>query len=335
MSQHSIFTGVVREEDSYTQLLCNLMIRDYEFQRVILNLFSDGKLITDQRLTRDEVRTKKGLGCYGQADMLIRTTEFILILEVKQSLRCAKTKGQIEGAYAKFLTEQDCASKWLVYLVPDGWDKRIKTERDLGATAEQGYIKTRLLTWEELAAKLQHLQIQSFDPAVKEFRDFLAPRFGPITFTKEEIDSMFDANFAEAISKVRGLQIIVDNLEENIRKTFRGRFKTTREKNNDSSEYGFYVQHGSEIILWVGIWTDVVREIQAPISFGFRDCWESAKNFQRLKGDEIDGSSRFALVSEDWSIYKIPHEFFQQNGPSGDLERKIWNLLRPVIEVLA
>jgi hypothetical protein len=312
------------------------MLRSEEFQEMVLYLLMNGGPALSHRLTSQDVTPEKYLGKFGRADLVIDVPDTIILLEVKHSARCARTKRQRAGDYEKYLKLQPNQQKWLVYLVPEGWDKKEQTKKELTAIRSDGTINTNLVTWETFYNRLARLRTETPGPMlfVQEFRSLLIDRFGPITFTEQEVRKMLDPKLSEYFSTVRGLQLIVDNLETKVRKSYKGKCNTNREDEQKHSEYGFYVQCGSSDVLWVGIWTEVVTKLGIPISFGFQDSWKSARHYLGARSPDREMPPDFETVGGDWWIYAIPKEVFESGGPDGEIESRIWNLLQPTLRAL-
>src|SRR5665213_2553285 len=107
MKQSSIFEGVVRSEDSYTNLLRNLMLTDEAYGSAICGLLRPKRLnlqLTSHAGVRTQVPLKTFNSKHGRADMLIETKSSVLLIEVKTALDCGLTGNQDFG-----LDENDLA----------------------------------------------------------------------------------------------------------------------------------------------------------------------------------------------------------------------------------
>jgi hypoxanthine-DNA glycosylase len=101
----SIFHKVVRNENSYTQLLCNMMKRDQVFCRTLLTLFAGenprwrfgGESFSPQTRPRDNC---------GQPDLIIESTTHCMIVEVKtESHRVCTPKQELLNTGRGYLSE--------------------------------------------------------------------------------------------------------------------------------------------------------------------------------------------------------------------------------------
>ena len=113
----TIFHKLVTDENSTTELLCNLM-RFSTFRRAILPVLLDNTLAED--ITFEQIETQADLAGAGQADLLVRTESFCAILEVKATSWRSLTEAQ-ERHYVTYLAAQPQPYRSLAFLIPNDW----------------------------------------------------------------------------------------------------------------------------------------------------------------------------------------------------------------------
>ena len=335
--KYPIFTKLKFDEVTYTQLLCNLMIRCGRFQDEMLELLTKGDCKVG-KITSENITTQKHLSGDGFADILIKTIDLILILEVKLKDYCATTPNQVDGRYADYLRKDPSnRHKWLVYLVPNKWIHREAIEKGLETIEKNGIVKTCLVTWEDVCWAIQSRSCHTCDPLVHEFGNFLKPKFGPISFTEEETNLMFAQNFATTFKAVRKLEMLVDALAKKLTNECKKRNKDIAENDNrfdvsprdSESEYGVYLVRRKNLptekpLLWIGIWDAV----NAQISFGIEKAWEQ-ETPGLLAALGATKEIRFEGSSDVWSLQMVSQDALKNRAPSVD---EVWDTLKPALE---
>jgi hypothetical protein len=146
----NIFFKLVKDENSATELLCNLM-RFTPFRCALLARLFPGSGVVNQ-IEHEGINTQIALsGGNGRPDVVIEGDKILAIVEVKVELNCVPTENQPDG-YFKYLLEQrgECAERWLAFLVPKGWihEQSIKDKfTRFKADSTYNCIKTSILYW--------------------------------------------------------------------------------------------------------------------------------------------------------------------------------------------
>ena len=129
MAQESIFHKLIKNENSYTQLLCNILKRDENFRNDFFSLIG----VAASSLNAVRIQAQRGLGCHGQADILIQSSTIYMIIEVKTESLRSMTDNQFLSTpqgYLRWLEQKmtERTEGWLIYLIPANWslleDKR-------------------------------------------------------------------------------------------------------------------------------------------------------------------------------------------------------------------
>jgi hypothetical protein len=155
MPRANIFDNVVTNENSMTELLCNLMRLSPAFRRALLARF-----LSDQcssRISEAEIYTQEGLDGCGRPDLIIRNEEVFALIEVKVQDHCGLTRNQPDG-YFEALLKDDRPRRWLVFLVPKDWPHLafLKERLELLSAAHtKSEITTRIVIWEDVLEVIQ------------------------------------------------------------------------------------------------------------------------------------------------------------------------------------
>jgi hypothetical protein len=218
LADESIFQGIVRNENSFTQLLYNLMTRDELFRKDVLSLFAGE---TRSRSTvRANIYIEKHLPNGGRADLLIENPDLAIIVEVKtEHLRGRTAKQLLSGlddnpkSYLAYLESRRSlgARGLLVFLVPPDWRRKADLEDEIAGYVRQGRdkgVEVQQITWRDLLDC--HKTEQTFNGSLwLEFHNLLERRFGAVRFQKSEINSMINGEMTFA-SVVKLTKLIDD-----------------------------------------------------------------------------------------------------------------------------
>src|SRR5579863_4468567 len=144
MPKESIFHKLIKNENSYSQLLCNMMRREGDFRGDFLDQFSKH---LKERVKASDIRTQVRLPKCGQADILIRSDKLCMIVEVKTESHRGVTdrQGLLDNpqSYQAWLEEQKAAGSeaWLVFLVPETWKNLPEKEQEIDDYKRRGREK--------------------------------------------------------------------------------------------------------------------------------------------------------------------------------------------------
>ena len=202
MPQESIFHKLIKNENSYTQLLCNILRRDGGFRNDFFNLVG----VQTTSLGAVRIQTQKGLAGHGQADILMQSSSICMIIEVKTEALRSMTDKQLLNtpkSYLRWLEQKVAESKeaWLIYLVPATWsllDEKTDAIGRYERSVEKAGVRIVLLIWEDVINLLAVAKRQTGFSVIEEFYSLLCERFGPIVFDDMETEVMFSENFPVA-----------------------------------------------------------------------------------------------------------------------------------------
>lgn len=271
MSNESIFNKLVRGENAHTQLLCNLLKRENVFREALLENLSPHLANFVQAA---HLKTQVHLAGCGQADILIRSPQLTIIIEVKTEVHRSLTEKQQlldhPASYLRWLEREKAkgSEAWLVFLVPASWKHREQKEDEITAYQKRfgsKGIQVRQVFWEDISRLIKKPVDKNEISLLEEFRLLLEQRFGPIGFTEEEANTMFQDIFP--MSTMLELIALVNKLgEDNVSKSI----KLDITKN----EIGWYFKKGGKskaCWLYLGCWLDFWEDTHRPICFGVSD----------------------------------------------------------------
>lgn len=329
MPRDSIFYKLVTNEDAYTQLLFNLMVRFDDFRKRVLGLFLNENQAL--RIAQNEIRTQTVLLECGRPDIVIRTAEICALLEVKVNLGrgltanqdvTASDDGDVKG-YVRFLLDAHAPERWLVFLVPKDWTHRSKVQSSLELLKKtHPSIAPKIVTWEQVLDVVRAMG-QPRDLLVEEFRKLLSDRFGYVMFSTEEA-GMLTNDFATAYRTVRKLEALVDETRAQA-----GNYRSEKTSPRERDEYGVYFYNADgKCVLWFGIWLDFCERKGFPLCFGIRDDWK--QSVPELEKSFAASCNDTPIPFDGWTVIGI-HPQTLDDKPA----EAIWGRLKPVLESVA
>lgn len=330
----SIFHKLVMKENSYTQLLCNLMKRDEVFCRTLLTLFAGenprtpfGDLsISPQRSLGDEC---------GQPDLIIKAATLCIIVEVKTESHRGRTQKQelldTGRSYLNYLKDRHDSGleTVLAFLVPHNWEFRQELEDEIATLREEAIekrVSVNQVYWEEVLERISKEETQADSPLIEEFRLLLAERFGPIRFYPEETKSMFTSGFP--MRNVVKLNAVLEGLRQKARKDA-GKLNIEKYGTrlySDMDEFGFCLRKSNGTLLFVGYWVQFWNAGHPyPICFGMPDAAPKVQEAFKSAFEEVYKEEAVPFVDK-WIMGWVPELDFN----SLDAVDEIWRKLLPI-----
>lgn len=207
----NIFHNLVDDEPSMTELLCNLM-RFTAFRRLLR-----GRFLTEacaSKIEFEDIATRARLGEGDCPDIVIANSDVYAFLEVKTDAYRELTQRQRDGSYLKPLSKDKRPERWLVFLVPEGWEFLELTEKLLGGldNDHSDGVHTRIRFWKkDVLDVIEMSGLQELNQIVAEFSLLLSPKFRVIAFSKDEVRMLVDKKLGTAVSKLFG---VVEKIRE-------------------------------------------------------------------------------------------------------------------------
>jgi len=261
----NVFYNLVTDENSTTELLCNLM-RFSAFRIPFLRLFLPEATATE--VVWEDFDTQLATTGGGRPDLQIRNNDFVALIEIKVSAGLATTPHQRRG-YFEFLRKQDARECWLIFLVPRNWAHRDELNRELaelaGTVGPGKTIGARVIHWNDVIDVIEKNDLAALNPFLNDFHKLLAARFAPkfVAFTAREMQMLFSNEIPSALAR---LQQIVDAVRD---RSTMGRVKASASRSLCPSEYGLYfLDDHNQTVFWFGVWTDFWKTQGTPLCFG-------------------------------------------------------------------
>jgi hypothetical protein len=260
----NIFYNLVTDENSTTELLCNLM-RFSVFRTPFLRQFLTETLATE--VAWEDFETQVEIEGSGRPDLQIQTKDVLALIEIKVTLGAGLTVNQPEG-YIEFLRSQNALDRWLVFLVPKSWEciGDLKSGFEKAAETDNSTkVQTRIIFWENVLEIFEKNDLVALNPFLHDFYDLLMARFGPkpLVFPVKEIFMLFSSELPTALSH---LQDLVDGVRD---RSTAFKVKPFSSRSLCPQEYSLYFldEQGREIF-WFGVWTPFWKANALPLCFG-------------------------------------------------------------------
>jgi hypothetical protein len=318
MARDSVFYKLAKDENSFTELLCNLLMRD-EFRTRVMPLLIPESLASS--IPAEAITTQEHAEDCGRPDIVIQTSNVCLLVEVKLNPRRGLTAYQEPSGceendkkrYSYFLSRQNVQHKWLVFLVPANWIYSEKLHA-FKAVPRNDQIQINICYWEHILGALQGIS----DPILEEFRKVLMRHLALLTLSPDELQAVHTDNFPNSFRAIRKSQIIIDQIAESQKHEW--------EKKNRQS-YGFYLGVNGKCKLWFGLWeVDGLVQLCYAISH-YDDATETAfRTFFQ------DSKIRTAGLDEKWILTDVAGELLRSDDPVRQIRKQIdmlLNSLRP------
>jgi hypothetical protein len=322
MANDSIFNRVVRTEDAYTQLLCNLMQRNDEFRERVLGLFLSSDL--PSKIGSYHIRTQAVLPECGRPDVIIEAPGIFAVVEVKVSLKRSLTVNQrptpcdvneITG-YSGFIRKHLAGDRFLVFLVPRGWEYCEEVQDAINQLSRgDPDVKGKVIYWEQILGVASTMA--NPDPFLDDFSRLLQ-RFALMTFSTEEVERMYSKGFP--IRDMLKLQNLVQQIGKRAKKKYTVKFS------QDSGESGFYLTNGDNWFFWCGIWVDACEQEGLPLTFGVTDQ-ELGKMPTLLRAFQEVYTERTKSI-DGYTVGSVPQEMLEGD----DAVDNVWKRLEPIMD---
>jgi hypothetical protein len=315
----NIFHKLVANEDSYTELLCNLM-RYSAFRRPLLSRILSEE--SAQHIDYDDIDTQVVLPDSGRPDIVIDSDSVYGVVEVKVDLGRGLTANQPDGYFRHLASKSWASTRWLVFLLPPGWDDGPRLKESLvrleAADTACG-VRTRIVDWHDVLDIIESNDLQALNPFFDEFHDLLEIRFRPrpIVFMRKEVSMLFSKDIPIALSK---LDKLIDQIQE---KGSTYKLDRKRSRGLPGDEHGIYFKDDQENqVLWFGVWTDFWKAENIPLCFGVSDKWPP--EIRQAFHSAYKGSIK---SFEGWKLGWVT----EQSLASENLLEEVWNQLAPVL----
>jgi hypothetical protein len=316
----NVFHKLVTNEDTLTELLCNLMQFSVFRRAVVARLLEERCAAT---IEYADIDTQIVFRDYGRPDLVIDNDDVYAFVEVKIVLDRPLTENQLD-AYLNRLSKDGRRDRWLVFLVPRKWiyvqDLQRSIQSACVAYASNG-VRAKIVYWEDILDLIEKEDLRDLSPYFDAFGNLLAERLKqrPIMFVTGEVFMLFRTEVPEALSKLKRL---VDSVKEKS-----GAYDPSLTCTKDlPPEYALYFRDSNQNdVLWFGVWPEFWRQEGFPLSFGVRDKWSQSVQ-DAFRASCKGRSKRF----EGWSLDWIGQEVLEATDPS----EMVWQRLEPVLQAV-
>jgi len=307
----SIFTKVVKNENSTTELLRNLF-QEKPFLDKFLDLFLVKNSISD--ITFGDISTQMH-SPEGRPDIVIDNENCRVLVEIKTKSNTDLTNAQNKG-YKGVFNERNSIERYLIFLVPKSYSSCDKIKKTIFPSIEKIDVNTKLVFWEDIIDLIEKERLDEQSPLLAHFNMLLREWYTPVRvdFSPGEIKSMFTKNIPVVFRK---LVEIVNSIDKN--NTHESSLYSPR----DMSEYGIYFKdHKGENILFFGMWMQFWEEHAKPLCFGVGDKFskDSIEYFDK----EFSGKY---IIYEDHRLVCFNEDIYECDDPAG----AIWAVLEPLL----
>lgn len=295
----TIFNNIVKDENDFTQLLCNMM-QFKEVREAFLSLI-DINEEKQKNINFEHFETEYSLGDNGRVDLAILTDTIITFVEVKindaplqDNQPATSDKENWKGYLESLNNDYQEFEQILVFLTKenyshlDEWKNRTKIWKK---KHKNSGIELKEISWEKLCTKLDEKYQQNQEKfgeigVYSDFRKLLKDWFEvePIILNKEILDKMKNKNLAQVIESIL---TIIDQIKEQLVKISLRKIT----KKLSIQEYGGSVYRDASEIIFFGRWLKHWKNTGNPICLGIDKVHISEDKFRKA----INESSFFEL----------------------------------------
>lgn len=316
----NIFYNVVRDENSLSELLCNLL-QFSPFKSLFGNILAE-KLGFAVDFDYEDVRTQDSLGSKGIPDISITTDDCLVLIENKIDSNTSLTANQPQSYLEYLEAENDFKHRGLLFILPSDYAHLTELQRrikNLSHSRRSNGTAFAVLQWEEIHQALAQSGLSELNSIFDHFSSLLTGWFSTqsITFNGGEIQMLYNKEIPALYLKMTGL---VDEVKNKLSKSY----KVAGEINSYGN--GLYVKDkdGSPII-WFGVWYQYWKETGFPFCVAVQEQWRPSivKRFRSRLGKEV-----LLFDEENWYIHGFPQDFLSDS----DSVKKVTQELIKVVE---
>ncbi len=290
--ENIFYRAVKGDENSVTELFCNLMATKYIRDAILYGLGIDEKAIPLIRY--EDISTQTKIDDCGIPDIVIENREVYIYIEVKTNPFTEVQQSQLTS-YPKKIKNSEKSYSQLVFLIPSNY----RHYHELNNIITDGHDKNRginIKNWDYLLEYLYNLEIDKNSSSVKEVLDFIqhvtVKRAVTISFTCEEVAIMYNN---EDLNNTVSLLFKLNKL-----------FNDTKDKVLSQINTGTYSLGKLEFEEWgQGFWLNSSTDsIFVGMNFGNEENTFSVA-FETKKYNIPEISQLPLSISEGWSLAKI------------------------------
>lgn len=258
----SIFDGVIKSENSFTELFTNFL-KYKPFRDAFLLKIGVHK--SSATFDHSHFNTQNSLGDYGIPDLYILNEECEILIEIKVT-NIPRTNNQPNG-YFNFLKLSDKSEKHLVFITPKYYYDLDTYNNEVSLLKQDcNNVCTSILFWEDISEIIFQNELNKISPLFSEYNLFIDNWFNltKITFDTNLINMLYSKDFPLAILN---LQNIIYKVFQNFEKK---KYSLLWYTHKEFDEYGFYFNLNDSKEnekLFFGMWFDYWKETGNPICY--------------------------------------------------------------------
>jgi len=260
----TIFDGIVRNENSFTELFKNFL-RFKPFRQAFLDLI-EIEIDTNQ-LSHEDFDTQFTISKFGRPDLVLSTDDVEILFEIKV-YNTILTENQPKGYYTYLKGESKEKLKGLILVAPKNYYDFQTYSCNLKEIENvEDHIYTDVIHWEDISKIITNNELEKISPLFDEYSKFIINWFQlrPVFYDSLNTTTMFGTHFPESLKKTIS---IIDSQYKEFEKQECAP-KWWRPKN--FLEYGFYINIPNEDDeLYFGIWIDYWEKYGNPICIALK-----------------------------------------------------------------
>lgn len=297
----NIFSNIIGDENSLTELFCNLL-QFTPFKTLFTRLLEEKLKLKDIDFHYDQIETQNSLGQEGIPDISIKNDGLSLLIECKIEAGTTLTSNQPLSYLNSLKGNSSGKTRALVFLLPNDY----VYEKELLSRQQRFFERNKnrrvgfaILYWQEILEGLQRTGIAELSPLFQHFSSLLRDWFSTlnINFSEEEMIMLYNKEIPALYLKLTG---VVEEVRNKLSKSY----KLGREINEYGN--GFYIKDAKgKPILWFGVWYNFWQQKGYPLVFG---VWDEFGN-RVVKKFRTKFKEKVILFDEDtWYLHGLPEE---------------------------
>jgi hypothetical protein len=306
----NIFQNIVSDENSFTELLCNMMKYDH-FKNTFLNFLGINDTINFDFDT--QYRTKE-YQSNGRPDFVISSGIDFIFIEIKTG-NTNLTRNQPKG-YLKELSSMTLENKYLYFILP----KNYKFEQELKIKIEK-YNKNKIITkifyWDDFFELLKNEKCDQINDLCKEYYDLIKNWYGyeHIQFFKKENLKMEKLEIGKFVDKIENMVYTIGDLLNS------NGYKLKYSK--APGEFGFSIfDKKNKEICWFGAWISLWAKTGDVVILTLSSNYEN----------KVEGIKKVVIDDVEFQYFCFDKNVLNDNFNENDFLEKLIYKINDIIK---
>ena len=299
----NIFYRLVKNEDTLTELVCNLL-RYQVFRDMLTVVINDALALDETSFTFHDVSSQRGAGKGGRPDVRIENDNCCILLECK--VRNSPLTPAQRTAYRKVLGLSDAHTKGVVFVVPEGYFQMPVIDGLVAGPRPAG-VRLGKVLWGRVLDLLERKGLGETNEVFAQFAALLSEWAAKATIALplEGLRMLYQGDTGSSYYDL--LQLI-----ETVGKHLSGNPNTKWAR--DADGYGFYLRDETgKNRLWFGVDYEFWKGTAFPL------CIAAGLPHKIPTAGVVRRFVKPAFVSEHWDYVGIPPEFISQDNNASRL----------------